>query len=120
MTAPRDPDATPRAPRLGDSTRAIRAASRTPEVLQRPTSIPIFQTATFTSADAESLAAVVGDAFAPGVEVTEIEQVKGLEFDYVILVEASAAHFPDTAAARGRAALERPAVLAGRPRAHAE
>ena len=62
MTAPRDPDSTPRAPRLGDSTRAIRAASRTPEVLQRPTSIPIFQTATFTSADAESLAAVVGDA----------------------------------------------------------
>ena len=62
MTAPRDPDATRSAPRLGDSTRAIRAASRTPEVLQRPTSIPIFQTATFTSADAESLAAVVGDA----------------------------------------------------------
>ena len=40
--------------------------------------------------------------FAPGVEVTEIEQVKGLEFDYVILVEASAAHFPDTPAARRR------------------
>jgi len=62
MTAPRDPDSTPRAPRLGDSTRAIRAASRTPEVVQRPPSIPIFQTATFTSADAESLAAVAGDA----------------------------------------------------------
>jgi len=40
--------------------------------------------------------------FAPGVEVTEIEQVKGLEFDYVVVVEASAAHFPDTAAARRR------------------
>jgi DNA helicase-2/ATP-dependent DNA helicase PcrA len=38
--------------------------------------------------------------FAPGVEVTEIEQVKGLEFDYVILVEVSTAHFPDTPAAR--------------------
>jgi DNA helicase-2/ATP-dependent DNA helicase PcrA len=38
--------------------------------------------------------------FAPGVEVTEIEQVKGLEFDYVILVEVSAANFPDTPAAR--------------------
>ena len=33
--------------------------------------------------------------FAPGVEVTEIEQVKGLEFDYVILVEVSSTHFPD-------------------------
>jgi len=38
--------------------------------------------------------------FAPGVEVTEIEQVKGLEFDYVILVEVSAGNFPDTPAAR--------------------
>jgi DNA helicase-2/ATP-dependent DNA helicase PcrA len=39
-------------------------------------------------------------SFAPGVEVTEIEQVKGLEFDYVILVEVSAEHFPDTPHAR--------------------
>jgi len=38
--------------------------------------------------------------FAPGVEVTEIEQVKGLEFDYVILVEVSSSSFPDTPAAR--------------------
>ena len=38
--------------------------------------------------------------FAPGVEVTEIEQVKGLEFDYVILVEVSAANFPETPSAR--------------------
>ncbi|MCB9675103.1 MAG: AAA family ATPase [Alphaproteobacteria bacterium] len=38
--------------------------------------------------------------FAPGVEITELDQVKGLEFDYVILVEASAMHFPDDAAAR--------------------
>ena len=61
MTAPRDPDRSAARARLGDSTRAIRAAARTPEVLQRPTSVPIFQTATFTSADAEGLAAVVGD-----------------------------------------------------------
>lgn len=38
--------------------------------------------------------------FAPGVEVTEIEQVKGLEFDYVVLVEVSASNFPDQPAAR--------------------
>jgi DNA helicase-2/ATP-dependent DNA helicase PcrA len=40
--------------------------------------------------------------FAPGVEVTEIEQVKGLEFDYVVLVEVSTTNFPDTPAARRR------------------
>jgi DNA helicase-2/ATP-dependent DNA helicase PcrA len=32
-------------------------------------------------------------AFRPGVEVTEIRQVKGLEFDYVILVDANASSF---------------------------
>jgi DNA helicase-2/ATP-dependent DNA helicase PcrA len=35
-------------------------------------------------------------AFAPGVDVVEADQVKGLEFDYVIIVEASAMHWPDT------------------------
>ncbi len=40
--------------------------------------------------------------FAPGIEVTEIEQVKGLEFDYVVLVEASATAYPDAASSRRR------------------
>ncbi|MCO4744706.1 MAG: ATP-binding domain-containing protein [Proteobacteria bacterium] len=38
--------------------------------------------------------------FAPGVEVTEVQSVKGLEFDYVILVETSAQRYPDTPTAR--------------------
>jgi DNA helicase-2/ATP-dependent DNA helicase PcrA len=38
--------------------------------------------------------------FAPGVEVTEIEQVKGLEFDYVILVGVNDAHYADEPMAR--------------------
>lgn len=46
-------------PRPGPSTRAIRAASRVPVVGQTPTSVPIYQTATFASADAEELAAVL-------------------------------------------------------------
>lgn len=40
--------------------------------------------------------------FMPGIEVTEIEQVKGLEFDYVIVVDASAAQFPNSPLARRR------------------
>ena len=32
-------------------------------------------------------------SFRPGVEVTEIRQVKGLEFDYVVLVDVNAATF---------------------------
>jgi DNA helicase-2/ATP-dependent DNA helicase PcrA len=38
--------------------------------------------------------------FAPGIEITEIDQVKGLEFDYVILIDATAARFPDMPGAR--------------------
>ena len=48
----------------GFSTRAIRAASRAPSVDQRPTSVPIFQTATFASEDAEHLGDIVGDPWA--------------------------------------------------------
>ena len=39
-------------------------------------------------------------SFAPGVEITEVNQVKGLEFDYVVVVEASAQNYPDNAGAR--------------------
>lgn len=38
--------------------------------------------------------------FAPGIEIAQVQEVKGLEFDYVVLVEASAAFYPDTPAAR--------------------
>jgi len=39
-------------------------------------------------------------SFAPGVEVTEIEQAKGLEFDYVVLVDANAEQYPANDGAR--------------------
>jgi methionine-gamma-lyase len=47
---------------LGFSTRAIRAAARAPRVDQRPSAVPIYQTATFASGDAEELGDVVADA----------------------------------------------------------
>src|SRR5918993_5261409 len=46
----------------GFSTRAIRVASRAPRVDQQPSSVPIYQTATFTSADAQELGDVAADA----------------------------------------------------------
>jgi DNA helicase-2/ATP-dependent DNA helicase PcrA len=39
-------------------------------------------------------------AFAPGIEITDVTQAKGLEFDYVILLDVSAEAWPDTPAAR--------------------
>ncbi|MBX2797518.1 MAG: ATP-binding domain-containing protein [Myxococcales bacterium] len=38
--------------------------------------------------------------FAPGIEITEVASVKGLEFDYIVIVEADAASYPDTPSAR--------------------
>ncbi len=34
-------------------------------------------------------------SFAPGIDVTDVAQVKGLEFDYVIMIEVTAASYPD-------------------------
>jgi methionine-gamma-lyase len=45
----------------GFSTRAIQAASRAPRVDQRPSSVPIYQTATFSSADAQELGEMAAD-----------------------------------------------------------
>ncbi len=53
--------ASARTPR-GFSTRAIAAASRAPRLDQVPTSVPICQTATFTTSDADALAEVLTDA----------------------------------------------------------
>jgi DNA helicase-2/ATP-dependent DNA helicase PcrA len=38
--------------------------------------------------------------FRAGVDVTDVRQVKGLEFDYVVLVEVTAPHYPDDDEAR--------------------
>jgi len=35
-------------------------------------------------------------AFKPGIDVVPASEIKGLEFDYVIVIEASTAHWPDT------------------------
>ncbi|HRI51641.1 MAG TPA: ATP-binding domain-containing protein, partial [Pseudomonadota bacterium] len=38
--------------------------------------------------------------FSAGVDVTDVTQVKGLEFDYVVILDATAAAYPDTTEAR--------------------
>ena len=38
--------------------------------------------------------------FKAGIEVTEVTQVKGLEFDYVVVLEVDSANYPDTPASR--------------------
>jgi DNA helicase-2/ATP-dependent DNA helicase PcrA len=41
-------------------------------------------------------------SFAPGVDITDVESVKGLEFDYVVIPDASAATYAATEEARRR------------------
>jgi ATP-dependent DNA helicase UvrD/PcrA len=44
---------------------------------------------------------LAGDfSFEPGVDVTDVESIKGLEFDYVILPDATARAWPQTDEAR--------------------
>ena len=39
-------------------------------------------------------------SFAPGIEISDIFQVKGLEFDYVVLIDVDEQTFPDDVKAR--------------------
>jgi DNA helicase II / ATP-dependent DNA helicase PcrA len=41
-------------------------------------------------------------SFAPGVDVTDVENAKGLEFDYVVVPDAGAEAYPDREEARRR------------------
>jgi cystathionine beta-lyase/cystathionine gamma-synthase len=56
----------------GFSTRAIRAAHRLPAVEQRPTSVPIYQTVTFSSEDAAELGEVLTGA-RPGYAYSRVD-----------------------------------------------
>lgn len=40
--------------------------------------------------------------FEPGIDVTDVDNAKGLEFDYVVVPDATAATYPDTSEARRR------------------
>ena len=39
-------------------------------------------------------------SFTPGVDITEVSQVKGLEFDYVVMVDVNASVYPDNRESR--------------------
>jgi cystathionine beta-lyase/cystathionine gamma-synthase len=56
----------------GFSTRAIRASARAPRVDQQPTSVPIYQTATFAADDADELDAVLTGA-QPGYAYSRLD-----------------------------------------------
>ena len=38
--------------------------------------------------------------FSPGIDVTDVYQIKGLEYDYIVLLEPTLAHYPDTIESR--------------------
>jgi DNA helicase-2/ATP-dependent DNA helicase PcrA len=63
-------------------------------------------------------------AFAPGIDVTDVRQVKGLEFDYVVILDATARNYPPQTESRHllhiaatRAAFQLWVVSAGPPSA---
>ncbi len=62
----------PRPTERGFATRAIRAASSPPRVTQRPSSVPIYQTVTFSSDDMTTLGDVLADR-TPGYAYSRID-----------------------------------------------
>jgi DNA helicase IV len=51
----------------------------------------------------EARLVLAGDfTFEPGIDVTDVDQVKGLEFDYVVVPDATAAMYPSTPESRRR------------------
>lgn len=69
-----DPDRP--AARRGFSTRAIRAATHAPRVDQVPNSVPIYQSVTFSAADAEELGAIASGAI-PGYAYARLANPTG-------------------------------------------
>ena len=57
---------------------------------------------TLTRAEVPGIRLVASQEFSfkPGIEVTDVTQVKGLEFDYVILLDVTATNYPDTMESR--------------------
>ena len=87
----------------GFATRAIRAAARQPALEQRPTAVPIYQSATFTTADADELGSVLLDE-RPGYAYSRIDnptvhaladavaELEGAEAGYAFATGMAAIH----------------------------
>ena len=102
-------------PSAGFATRAIRAAHRQPVVDQRPTSVPIYQTVTFSSGDTEELGAVLTGQ-RPGYAYGRIDNPTTAAFGWAV-AELEGAE-DGVALATGMAAIHcgvRVAAVRGRP-----
>ena len=87
----------------GFGTRALAAATRTPEVDQQPDAVPIYQAVTFSAASAAELADVLGDR-QPGYSYSRVDnptsqaladaiaEVEGAEAAYVFATGMAAIH----------------------------
>lgn len=89
---------------LGDSLRALAAREPTASVAviaRHPEQADAYY-AGLRRAEVPALRRVRNHdfSFAAGVDVTDVAQVKGLEFDYVIMVEANATSYPSTVESR--------------------
>src|SRR5262249_43158200 len=83
---------------LADALRSVMARERMAQValIARHAAQADAWWAALRPADVPSLRRVRREdfSFKPGIDVTEVAQVKGLEFDYVVLIDASARSYP--------------------------
>ena len=78
----------------GFSTRAIRAATRPPDVRQQPNAVPIYQSATFSADDAAELGDILSDRV-PGYAYARIDHPTGAAMAAAIAeIEGAEAGYP--------------------------
>jgi methionine-gamma-lyase len=81
----------PDRPSRGFATRAIKAATKPPSVDQRPNSVPLYLSATFSSGDAEELGAIATGA-RPGYAYARLDNPTGTALaDAIALIEGAQA-----------------------------
>lgn len=89
---------------LGDALKSLRSRERraTVALVARTAAVADLYYTALARAEVPELRRIREQEFdfTPGVDVTDVYQVKGLEYDYVVLLEPTAGHYPDTVEAR--------------------
>ncbi len=89
---------------LADALKSLRSRERRSSIalIARTSEVASLYHRTLARAEVPDLRRVFDQEFdfSPGIDVTDVFQIKGLEYDYVILLEPTSTHYPDTVESR--------------------
>ncbi|MEE2787363.1 MAG: UvrD-helicase domain-containing protein [Myxococcota bacterium] len=89
---------------LADALKSLRSRERrsTVALVARTATVADVYAKALRRAEVPDLRRVHGQdfEFSPGIDITDVFQIKGLEYDYIVLLEPTAKHYPDATEAR--------------------